>query len=49
MLFINSKVKVEINDPAICKSLWLLEKIYWVYYMQESTTLLLRGESLATC
>ena len=33
MLFINSKVKVEINDAAISKILWLLAKIFWVYYM----------------
>ena len=25
---VNSKVKVEINDVAIIKSLWLLEKIF---------------------
>ena len=30
---INSKVKVEINDVATSKKLWLLEKIYWIYYM----------------
>ena len=29
----NSKVKVEINDGAISKSFWLLEKICWIYYM----------------
>ena len=27
------KVKVEINDAAISKSLWLLEKIFSIYYM----------------
>ena len=30
---INSKVKVKINDVAISKSLWLLGKIFWIYYI----------------
>ena len=29
-------------------NLWLLEKIFWIYYMQESITLLPREELLAT-
>ena len=41
---INSKVKVEINDVAISKSLLLLEKIFWIYYMNKNITLLSREE-----
>ena len=29
---INSKMKVESNDLAINEMLWLLEKIFWIYY-----------------
>ena len=46
---INSKVKVEISDVAISKSLWLLEKIILIYGMLESITLFSGEESIATC
>ena len=43
------KEKAGINDVAISKSLWLLEKIFWTYYMWENLTLLSGDELLATC
>ena len=49
MIHINSKVKVEINNAAISKSLWLLQGIFYIYYMSENISLLSREESLATC
>ena len=30
---INIKVKVEINNVAFSKVLWLLEKMFWICYM----------------
>ena len=31
MVYLNRKVKVEINDVVVSDRLWLLEKIFWIY------------------
>ena len=49
MVYTNSKVKGKLNNVAISKSLWLLEKVFWIYHMKENITLLSREGSLTTC